>query len=333
MENLQQSENIGEPEPNLISQIPNGHKKIPWKIIFMFISTLSIIAGIPIVLATFKLQNPNKVDQSNTTQIETGVEENTTKNLEINNEKYPVEISKTPSLQPPKTTPPPSVTPKIPKIDLAAQPSYIVVTREIDDWSEKGIKYESGPTFEEVVSVWKTTVKACFVMSGSQPVSKNTIEFKLIQDGQETAYQPTSALVAVPVSMYGWCHVSPNSVGSHLLKVILNPNRKIEEDNYSNNELSIKYEIRPDAAPPAFTIFGPHTEIEGTCFHLNDVSDNVSLFNELKIYQKFDNQSWQDQSSSRICISGQSGDQHSYTAKVVDARGNSEEKTKAFTLP
>lgn len=262
-----------------------------------------------------------------------------------------IEPSEVPSATPKATKKPVSViTPSpTPKPTLIARPTLDIrfgnpsvnVKQTLDEGAGDGrvinrefTSIQSGQ-FDEVKSVWSPRVTVCYHMVANEEISSGkdvkftfTLDDKVETEGDLGQYDKLEA-----GRLYDWCRDVTTNIGKHTTRMLLNPSKTIKEDNYTNDLARLEWENLKDSIAPNFTLIGPKNEgVSGSCLLPQYVSDNVSLYSELKIEQKVDSVDWAPFSGSRYCFVGIKGSSHKYTIKITDLRGNVNEQSRTFVL-
>lgn len=264
---------------------------------------------------------------------------------------FPTSPLSAPDAASPKPAPiiKPSTTPQPVTLDLFFDSPASYIARGYDKGDGKGLISEgqfsgdSNHAFDELNKLWASPVSACFQIKTNQAITGSEISYQLFLDntkiredhlGNYSLKSTGYGLIATNTanSVVPFCQQVDSSVGNHSVKLVLNSNKSTSETNYSNNTAEATYQIKADSVPPAFNIYGPNKETEGTCVFINDVSDNISNYSDLTIIDRLDNNSWGNYHYPRYCVAGTTGEQHTYYVKITDLRGNTAEKSKTFQI-
>ncbi len=101
--------------------------------------------------------------------------------------------------------------------------------------------------------------------------------------------------------------------------------------NYIVGGKKLVYEIVGDSHGPSMSFSGPWKNNDGkTCVKVYDIKDDLTPTDRLIKSERMDSNDWRDV-HDEYCISGNSGDKHSYQVRVKDEQGN--ETTSTFTFP
>jgi len=128
-------------------------------------------------------------------------------------------------------------------------------------------------------------------------------------------------------------HLIPKDLGEHTVKIVYNENRAIPETNYSHNEQVFHYRVIADGVPPTFTIDGPYNIDGQTCMRWVNLTDNAFVYTDVWAKYKIDDGAWSEKSTGTVygCVTGTTGETHTYTVRAEDLRGNIREESKQFS--
>lgn len=241
-------------------------------------------------------------------------------------------------------TPTPTLAPtpiSSPTLDVSFTSNNSQPTRLYNDGANAW-QYQTATSFSpyiswpELSSFWSTLEDTCVEATSNQAVQSKSIGLEVFVDGNKKLSTTWGDREGVPSQIAAGgrhivCFRTTEGAGTHAVKFVLNGNHQTLESNYANNEKVVTYEIKADNEAPSFSIAGPVKETDGTCFHLNDVRDNVSTYSQMTKLNRFDNNAWSDL-GDRLCITGVAGESHTYFAKITDAKGNITEKSQTFTI-
>ncbi|PIR98730.1 hypothetical protein COT87_03200 [Candidatus Collierbacteria bacterium CG10_big_fil_rev_8_21_14_0_10_44_9] len=187
--------------------------------------------------------------------------------------------------------------------------------------------------FDEVMSSWSPRVTVCFHLVANENIAGKDLKFSFsLDDKIETEDNLGQYDKLEAGRLYDWCHDVTGNIGKHIAKLLLNPDKSVKESKYTNDLARLEWENLADKIAPNFTLTGPNQDSNKTCLSLQYISDNVTKNSELKIEEKFDAGTWATTTSTTYCTTGTTGSQHTYTAKITDARGNVNEQSKTFVL-
>lgn len=246
----------------------------------------------------------------------------------------PVSSSSTP-------TPTPTPTPiSRPTLDIRFGNPSANVKQTIDEGAGDGRvinrEYTSiqAGQFDEVPAVWSPKVTICYHFVSNEVIPGKDVKFIFTLDDKADAEASLSQYDKLEAGrLYDWCRDTTTSIGKHTAKLQINSNKSLKEVNYVNNFARLDWENLPDKIAPNYTILGPNNEgASGTCLFPQYISDNVTPYADLKIEQKADSGAWTRFDGNRYCFIGDSGSNHTYTVRITDARGNSNEQNKSFVL-
>lgn len=236
-------------------------------------------------------------------------------------------------------TPSPTPIPQ-PTLDIRFGNPSVNIKQTYDDGSGVGRvinrEYTSIQTgqFDEVPSSWSPRVTACFHIVTNQDIKGSDLKFTYTLDDKVEVEDSLSQYDNLEAGrLYDWCRDTTSSIGKHTAKLTINPSKSLKEINYTNDIARVDWENLADNVAPNFTLMGPNDEgVSDTCLFPQYVSDNVTLYSNLKIEQKIDANDWTKFEGSRYCFIGNSGSSHTYASRITDERGNSSEQKKTFVL-
>lgn len=241
----------------------------------------------------------------------------------------------------PAPTPTPTATPfSQPTLDIRFGNPSAHIKQTYDDGSGAGRvinrEYASiqNGSFDEVQSGWSPRVTVCYHIVSNEEIKGSDVKFILTLDDKTEVEDNLGGYDKLEAGrIYDWCHDTTSSIGSHTSRLVLNGGKSLKESNYTNGSARIDWVNLADNIAPNFTLMGPNNEGEsGTCVFPQYVSDNVSLYANLKIEQKVDSGDWTKFEGNRYCFKGDTGSSHTYTSRITDERGNSSQQTKTFVL-
>jgi len=241
----------------------------------------------------------------------------------------------------PSTTPSPTPTPvAIPTLDLRFGNPSANIKQTYDDGSGVGRvinrEYTSiqAGQFDEVKLIWSPRVTICYHIVSNEEVKGSDVKFVFQLDNKDDVTDNLGQYDKLePGRLYDWCHDVTSDIGKHSARLTLNPAKTLKELIYSNSIAYLQWENLKDNVAPNFTLIGPNNEgVSGTCLFPQYISDNVSAYSALKIEQKLDSGAWTAFSGSRYCLTGTTGDAHTFSIKITDERGNTNEQQKSFVL-
>ncbi len=187
--------------------------------------------------------------------------------------------------------------------------------------------------FDEVSTTWSPRVTVCFHLLANEDIPGKNIKFSMSQGDKIEVEDNMGWIDTLEAGkIYDWCHDVTGNIGKHTARLLLNPDKSLKEYNYTNDLARLEWENLADKIAPNFTLTGPNQDSNKTCLSLQYISDNVTKNSELKIEEKFDAGTWATTTSTTYCTTGTTGSQHTYTAKITDARGNVNEQNKTFVL-
>lgn len=237
--------------------------------------------------------------------------------------------------------PTPTPTPfSLPNLDLYFANPSAHIKQTVDEGTGDGRviyrEYTSiqAGQFDEVKTSWSPKVTACFHLVASEAIAGKLIKFTMTLDDKTEVEDTMSWIDRLEAGkVYDWCHDVTTAIGQHSARLTINGDKSVKESNYGNDLARVDWTNLADNVAPNFTLVGPVDEgTDGTCLFPQNISDNVSIFADLKIEQKVDGGNWSSYPGNHYCFTGTSGATHSYAIKITDARGNSSEQSKTFPL-
>lgn len=187
--------------------------------------------------------------------------------------------------------------------------------------------------FDEVSSLWAPRVTVCYHLVASENIAGKDVKFSFSLDSNTEITDNLGGYDKIEAGrIYDWCHDTTTGIGKHTARMTINSDKSIKESNYNDNIARVDWENLPDKIAPNFTLTGPTQNSGKTCISLLYISDNVTKTSDLKIEEKFDSGSWSATTATTHCATGTAGSEHTYAAKITDARGNTNEQQKTFVL-
>lgn len=189
-------------------------------------------------------------------------------------------------------------------------------------------------SFDEVQSAWAPKITVCYHIVANEVIEGKDIKLIFsLDDKAEDEFNLGQYDKLEAGRLYDWCHDVTTSLGKHSARLQVNSDKSLKEANYINDFARLDWENLADKIAPNYTLIGPNNEgANGTCLFPQYISDNVTPYADLKIEQKADSGDWTKFDGNRYCFKGTAGSSHTYTIKITDARGNSNEQEKTFML-
>ena len=166
----------------------------------------------------------------------------------------------------------------------------------------------------------------------SENIAGKDLKFKLTVDDKSEVEDNLGQYDKLEAGRtYDWCH-DVTTVMQTYCPPHFKSDKSLKESNYVNSLGRIDWENLPDKIGPNYTLTGPTQDGVKTCLSIVYLSDNVTKTSDLKIEEKYDSDAWATTTATTYCTTGTSGSEHTYSARVSDARGNANEQTKNFVL-
>lgn len=326
--------------PPAPTYVPTKPRSSPLPILFGFLVVIVVAAGIGIAYYKTKLTASSTPSPTpsvmSSPSIEPSMSPSSTPSATPNSSVKPTVKPTTKPVASPTATPVPE-----PTLDIRFGNPSANVKQTIDEGKGDGRvinrEYSSIQVgeFDEVTSSWSPRVTVCFhfvsnenIGAGKDVKYKFTLDDKVEAEGDMGGYEKIEA-----GRIYDWCRDVTTSIGSHTANLLVNPDKSLKELTYVNDLARLDWVNLTDKIAPNFTLMGPNNEGEsGTCLFPQYISDNVSLYANLKIEQKIDSGEWTKFDGNRYCFKGEAGSSHSYTSRITDERGNASEQKKTFQL-
>ena len=235
----------------------------------------------------------------------------------------------------------PSPTPiTVPNLDLLFGNPSANIKQTYDDGSGDGRvisrEYTSiqAGSFDEVPASWSSRVTVCFHIVANEVVDGAKIKFTYQLDSNSPESYSLSQYDHLEAGrLYDWCHDTSGDIGSHTVRMQLNSDKSLTESVYANDTARVDWTNLADNVAPNYSLTGPFDWGDnGTCLVTTTPTDNVTPTASLKVEQKIDSQDWSTMSGGQYCFKGTTGDTHTYTVRITDARGNANTQTKTFQL-
>jgi len=192
-------------------------------------------------------------------------------------------------------------------------------------------------TFEELIGI-----NAFFVsntIKNMSPVALENIKVQYLVNGKIQKETIITKLSAYEDRTFTDFYL-PQTPGTYLVEIRINPEHTISERHYSNNNVNRKLILTAEKTPPnimSLDVYREYTNKQ-TCIDFS-VNDNVSNPKQMKYFEKYDTEdmheiTWDHSKESGYirCFSGPEGESHEYTLKVTDSRGNTSERKLNFNL-
>ena len=237
----------------------------------------------------------------------------------------------------------PSATPtpvSVPNLDLLFGNPSANVRQTFDDGSGGGrminrefTSIQAGE-FDELPVAWSPRVTVCFHVIANETVEGAKIKFTYQLDSNTAENGTLSQYDKLEAGrLYDLCRDTTNDIGGHTAKLTINSDKSLTESFYANDSARVDWTNLPDNVAPNYALTGPFDWGDnGTCLVTTAPTDNVTPTASLKVEQKIDSQDWSTLSGGQYCFKGTTGDTHTYSVKITDARGNANTQSKTFQL-
>lgn len=191
--------------------------------------------------------------------------------------------------------------------------------------------------YTELPGAYKYYIVTEIINNG--PLPAENYQVKLFNN-QTLLQEKTYSLIQVGATQLVTLDIV-NDLGTYQLRAEINLDDSMKDTNVQNNQLTSTNIIQAETEPPQISLAAERdNQNQQTCVDIW-VTDNMSSEYEMKFEEKLDNENFHqivyrpDPSSQeryQRCLSGPTGENHTYKLRVTDKRGNTAENTLDFEL-